>query len=139
MSHVNSVSLVIKDMAALKAACEQLGLTFVEGQRNIAWYGTGLPTQGACEHAIKVPGARYEIGVYRGVTGNGTSASYVLGFDSYGSGGGPITKLLGKGLEKLNQAYAVAKATLEARARGWMVQKQTLPNGTVKLTMTGVS
>ena len=38
-------------------------------------------------------------------------------------------------LDKLNQAYAIEKASLEARKRGHTVTEQPLADGSVKLTI----
>lgn len=149
MSHVVSVDVIVQDLNALKAACKELGLTFKENQKKHRWYGnwqndysrsdaayiqSGIDpmTYGKCEHAIEVPSSQYDIGVYKNPKGKG----YVLAFDNYGTGR-KIADTLGKGLEKLKQHYAVAKAQLEARAKGWSCQKHTLPNGSIRLTMTG--
>ena len=153
MSHISSVTLKIRDLTALKAAVKDLGLIWAEGQRTYNWYGVSVGDSpipegmtkemlGKCEHAIKLAGVNYEIGVVRLPAGH-----YTLGFDSWNCGTGPngvpcdggrIAQKLGDKLQKLVQSYAVNAATLAARAKGWCVQKQTLPNGTVKLSMTGV-
>jgi hypothetical protein len=150
MSHVIGITLVIKDLHALEQACKDLGLTFVRDQKTHAWFGrwvndysqkdaayknAGIKPEnyGKCEHAIKVPGSGYEIGVYNNPQGKG----FILAYDNYGTGQ-VILQKLGSGLEKLKQAYGVAKATIEAKAKGWIVSKQTLASGSVKLVLTGV-
>lgn len=150
MSHVIGINLVIKDLSALEQACKELGLEFVRNQKHHAWYGkwvndynakdaayinAGIKPEnyGKCEHAIKVPGSGYEIGVYNNPKGPG----FILAYDNYGTGQ-VILQKLGSGLEKLKQGYAVCKASIEAKARGWMVSKQALGNGSVKLVLTGV-
>lgn len=150
MSHVIGINLVIQDLAALEAACKELGLKFIRNQKQHAWYGkwvndysaadaayvnTGIKPEnyGKCEHAIEVPGSGYEIGVYKNPKGNGL----ILAYDNYGTGQ-VIKQKLGAGLEKLKQLYAVHKATLEAKAKGWMAHRQTLNNGTIKISLTGV-
>src|SRR6266446_5904173 len=76
MSHVAEIDMEIKDLDALKAAAQDLGLEFCEGQQTYKWYGhsvgdfpmpAGFKEQdlGKCEHALRVkgnPGA-YEIGI----------------------------------------------------------------------------
>lgn len=147
MSHITDVKVEVRDLNALKVACKELGLPWMEGQTTHAWYGRFMgdapvpagmsPNEyGKCSHAIKVPGAQYEIGVVKSADGK----SYTLVYDSWGrSCGQPIAKALGSGLEKLKQHYAVAKAQIEARAKGWSCQKQTLANGTIKMVFTGAS
>lgn len=150
MSHVVSVNVTVQDLQALERACTELGLTFLRDQKHHAWYGrwvndysrsdaaylqSGIKPEnyGKCEHAIKVPGSNYEIGVYTNPKGKG----YVLAYDNY-STGRVISEKLGAGLEKLKQGYAVALASMKAKAQGWIVSKSILPNGTVRLQMSGV-
>jgi hypothetical protein len=76
MSHIARIELKIKDLKALKAACQEVGFQFMENQKTYEWYGSfigdspmpeGLTVDmlGKCDHAIKVPGASYEIGVIK--------------------------------------------------------------------------
>ena len=130
MSHVSAIELEIKDMDALKAACERLGLNFLEGKTTYRWFGTWMGDYplpegftredlGKCSHAIRVPGAAYEIGV---VTRNGKTT---LLWDFWSSGG--LERVLGRGGGKLKQAYAVEAATRAAKKGGYRVQeKRTL-------------
>lgn len=73
-----------------------------------------------------------------------SDGTYNLAFDGYGYDGGrrhdghKLLEKFGDGLKKLTQTYAVQVATMAAKAKGWMVSRQTLPSGMVKLTMTGV-
>ena len=147
MSHVANVEVEINDLAALKTACEKLGVEFVEGQRTYAWYDKYLADSdvgrqtvqdgfrpedfGTCEHAIKVPGSSYEVGVVKNPTGTG----YRLIFDEYGPQGRAITSRLGgTQLTKLKTEYGVARATRHLRRSGYRVTRRVLANGTVKLT-----
>src|SRR5271157_1141636 len=74
MSHVTTIDLQIKDLEALKAACARLGYEFKVGETTYKWWGhwigdyplpQGFKVEdlGKCTHAIRVPGADYEIGV----------------------------------------------------------------------------
>ena len=74
MSHISKIELVIKDLEALKTACKRMGFEFREGQKTYQWYGRwvgdspmpeGVTEEelGKCNHAIHVPGAKYEIGL----------------------------------------------------------------------------
>lgn len=130
MSHISSIATQIKDLRCLKSACQELGLTYKEGQTKHEYY----QGKGNCEHAIGVPGTTWEIGVVKSESG-----TYNLAFDRYGDKGMPIVEKLGDKLQKLKQAYGVHVATAVARAKGWMVQKNVLPSGVVKLTMTGIA
>lgn len=142
MSHVAKIQLQITDLDALDAACRELGLTLNRDQRSYAWFGRHvgdypLPegfTQhdlGHCEHAIKVPGTNWEIGVARA---RGHS-HYTLLFDFYGSQGQPIAKAIG-GNEgtKLKRAYATHAAIQQAKKQGWTYTRREV-NGKTKLTL----
>lgn len=142
MSHVAKIQLQITDLDALDAACRELGLTLNRDQRTYKWFGRHvgdypLPegfTQhdlGRCEHAIKVPGTAWEIGVARA---RGHS-HYTLLFDFYGTQGQPISKAIG-GNEgtQLKRAYATHAAIQQAKNQGWTYTRRDL-NGKTKLTI----
>jgi hypothetical protein len=154
MSHVAAIDILIsKDAAgikALEAACKELGLVFVKNKKTFEWFGkwvddysaddaaylkAGINPEdyGKCLHAIQLPGCQYEIGVVNRPDGKG----YTLIYDFYGPGR-KIMTTLGKGCEKLKQMYGVHKATIAAKQRGYMVQRQTLSCGSIKLQITGV-
>jgi|APCry1669188910_1035180.scaffolds.fasta_scaffold21088_2 hypothetical protein len=147
MSHVSSINLHIKDLAALRAACHELGLTFLENKKSFEWYGhwvddysaqdaayrNGIKPEdyGKCAHAIKIPGTTYEIGVVNNPKGPGLTLVY----DFWGPGE-TIKQTLGIGLEKLKQIYSTHAATNAARKKGWTIQRTQTANGTIKLNMT---
>jgi len=132
MSHISKIELEIMDLSVLRQACGRLGLEFVKDQRTYAWYGrwvgdTPLPEDvsidelGRCDHAITAPGASYEIGVVR------KGKSYRLIWDYYQAGG--LNKVIGKDGGLLKQAYAVEKAKLEARRKGYSVTETATDTG----------
>jgi hypothetical protein len=134
--HVSSIKLVVKSLEALKAACARLGLEFREGQATYAWFGTfvgdaPLPegfTQedlGKCQHAVHVPGAKYEVGV---VFRDGV---WRLLWDSWSSGG--LEAALGKDCARLRQSYGVEAAKLEAQRQGYSCWEEVQDDGAVKL------
>lgn len=144
MSHCVSIPTEINDIAALQLACKELGLTFMHGQKTYEWYGRSVGDDplppgftaemlGHCEHAIKVPGATYEIGVCRNPSGKG----YTLLYDFYewqGHGGHAIKELLGgEKLPKLVDLYGVHKTTRWAVSKGYQTRRVTAKNG--KLTL----
>ncbi len=130
MSHISEIELKIKSLDALKAACARLGLEFIQGQTTYKWYGhwvgdTPLPEGvkiedlGTCHHAIRVPGATYEIGVVE------KQGEYILMWDFWQSGG--LERVLGPGGGKLKQAYSVEQTKAVARRAGYKVtEKRTL-------------
>jgi hypothetical protein len=148
MSHVAAIKTEITDLEALKRACDELGLTYMEGQKTYAWFGSWVndyhgedaaykqgidPSEyGKCEHAIKVPGSGYEIGVKKLPNGN-----YTLIYDFYGTGR-QIMQKLGKGCEILVQHYGLNKAQLLAKSKGYATQRKLAQNGDVKLVITGI-
>ncbi|EIQ01079.1 hypothetical protein OpiT1DRAFT_05647 [Opitutaceae bacterium TAV1] len=142
MSHVESVSVKITDLNSLKAACARLGVEFLEGRKTYKWYGRSvgdykLPEGftaedlGKCEHAIRVPGVDYEIGVAKAPDGKG----YTCLYDFWGPGEG-LLKKFGKGLTKLVDMYSLETLKAKARAKGYLSREAALPNGKTRLIVT---
>jgi hypothetical protein len=123
-----------------------MGCTFVNNQKTYRWFGqyvgdTKLPdgmTQdqlGKCEHAIKVPGVNYEIGVVRQ-----RDNSFTLAYDFWGDGRGghdgqKLLAKFGDKLCRLQQAYNKQVVTKQARAKGYSVIEKTMSNGGIKLQL----
>ncbi len=116
MSHISKIELEVKDLATLSQACAQLGLCLIRGQKHYKWYGK----QASCDHAIRVPGADYEIGVGK------TDDRYELACDYYDRS---LEKAIGRKGGLLKQAYAVAKARIEARKKGYSVLERKTETG----------
>ena len=138
MSHISRIELEIYSLEELKRACKQLGLTFCEGQQTYEWYGRwvgdaelpeGLSVDdlGKCDHAIKVPGATYEIGIKK------IGAKYQLLYDGWSAG--KLEKTLGKNLGKLKQAYTVERVKQESRIKGYRIHEQRSDKG-IRITLT---
>jgi hypothetical protein len=143
MSHVATVALEVKDVAALRAACASLGLELREGQRTFKWFGKWVrdyhgadaayrtidpSTFGTCEHAVAVKGNpnAYEIGVVRR-----TDGKLALAWDFYGSAGRAIESVAGKGCVNLVRAYATEVAKRTLCPKGYAVGgTKTLADGT---------
>lgn len=139
MSHVAKIEIEIKDLETLDAACKRIGCTLVKGQTSYAWFGQHIgdyplpegftaEDMGKCQHAIKVPGASYEIGVTARRDGR---PGYTLLWDFWSSGG--LEAQLGQGGRKLVQAYGVEAATRAARRQGYHVTETAREDGTVVL------
>lgn len=139
MSHIAKIEIEVRDLDALEAACRRIGCEFVRAQLAYRWYGRSvgdypLPAGfsvedlGKCEHAIQVPGARYEIGV---VTRRDSRPGYALLWDSYSAGG--LERVLGQSARKLVQAYGIEAATRAARRQGYSVTETVQPDGAVLL------
>ena len=114
MSHISKIELEVNDLNALDRACKRLGLELVKDQQSFRWFGNN---PGICNHAIKVPGAEYEIGI------TSVNGIYELQCDYYDRN---IGKVIGNKGGVLKQAYAVEKVKSEARRKGYAVlEKQT--------------
>ena len=117
MSHIVQIKTEVRDTVAVQAACQRLGLEVpVPGTVTLfATEATGL--------LVKLPGWIYPV-VFDTKSGQ-------VRFDNYGGRWGEQVQL-----DRFLQAYAVEKATLEARRKGHTVTEQTLDNGSIKLTVT---
>ena len=137
ISHITSLELEIKDLASLQAACKRLGWEFAEGQDTYSWYGTfvgdePLPADttveelGHCEHAIKVPGCEYEIGVVR------KANRWILRWDYWSSGG--LQAVLGSNGGIIKQAYGIEHSRRVLVKQGYrVIGEQRLADGSVRL------
>ncbi len=116
MSHIVTIKTEVRDAAAVRAACQRLGLA--------------APTQGtvklfsgeATGLAVKLPDWTYPV-VCDTATGQ-------LQYDNFEGRWGEQ-----KHLDALLQAYAVERAKQEARRRGHSTTEQTLTDGSIKLTI----
>ena len=101
---------------ALAAACARLGLKApVQGTARLyASQATG--------QIVELPGWTYPVVV--------DTEQRQISLDNYGGAWGDQ-----KELDKLLQAYAVCKASLEARKQGHSVTEQILTDGSIKLTI----
>ncbi|MBX3427548.1 MAG: DUF1257 domain-containing protein [Pirellulales bacterium] len=116
MSHVVTIDTQIRDPAALAAACRRLErpAPLAGRHRLFAEEVEGL--------AVSLRDWRYPV-VCRTAVGE-------LRYDTFqGRWGDPAR------LDELLQAYAVEKATLEARRRGHAVTERRLATGAVQLTV----
>ena len=151
MSHVATVEIEVKDLAAIKAACEELGLVFLEGQETFKWYGRwvndysandaaykhGIDPKdyGKCRHAIGVKGNKsaYEIGLFEKTDGSG----FALVYDNWGSGGRAIEQIAGKGLGVLTQNYVKQVAKKQMLLKGYTIGgTKVKADGTIEMVFT---
>ena len=113
MSHISKIELEVKDLATLNQACSRLGLELIQGQKTFRWFGQN----GQCDHAIRVPEARYEIGIVK------EENRYSLVCDYFDEN---IERTIGKQGGLLKQAYAAEKTRIESRRKGYsVVEKKT--------------
>lgn len=117
MSHLTKIELEINDLSALRKSCERLDLSFMLDQKQFVWYGR---EPAKCDHAIKIPNARYEIGVIK------KDNKFELSVDWYDR---EISKAVGHQGGLLKQAYAIEKGKIEARKKGYQVFEQQTDAG----------
>ena len=116
MSHIVTVQTEVRDPTAVAAACRRLGLP--EPLRGTA----KLFEEEATGLLVRLPGWLYPVVL-------DTAAGQVR-FDNYnGAWGDP------RQLDRFTQAYAVEKAKLEARKKGFTATEQQLADGSIKLTV----
>ena len=146
MSHIEEISIEVRDVDALREACNELGCDLIQ-QPHYKWFGEiigdggPLPAgftaadMGQCSYAIKVRGANaetYEVGVVQRRDGK---PGFVLMWDSW-QGGYGLQAVVGEKCGKLVQSYATQVAIKQARRQGFAVQQKRLANGKIQLTMS---
>ena len=125
MSHVTNISTagLEYDLGVIKHLCRWQGWGFIEGKQTYEWFGysvgdhpipEGYTAQdlGKCEHAIKIPGCSYEVGVIRG-----KNDGWIIMADFWQTGGLDVT--LGPKGEKFNQLYHVSQDIMWAENKGY--------------------
>ena len=118
MSHIVTITTQVRDPVAVSAACGRLGLPApVAGVHR-------LFSAEAEGRAVALAGWRYPLVC--------ETAAGRLHYDTYGGRWGAEERL-----GEFVQAYAVEKATLEARRAGHSVTERRLPCGSVRLTLGG--
>jgi hypothetical protein len=114
MSHIVTIESKLHDVHAIHAACQRLGLELpTEGT-------TRLFSGNATGVLVKLPGWLYPV-VVDTLTG-------LVRFANYGERWGKQAEL-----DRFLQAYAVEKARLEAKKKGYQVSEQALQDGSIKL------
>jgi hypothetical protein len=160
MSHVATIEIEIKDLAALEAAAHDCGLVFKRNQKTYRWYGrsvgdypipAGFTAEelGTCEHAIGFESDKgrpievdgeivdftcppYEIGV---VPRRDGKPGYALLWDFF-CGGFGLEAAVGVKAQKLVQRYAVQVAKRTAQKQGYACREAVKEDGTVQLELT---
>ncbi|HEV3302406.1 MAG TPA: DUF1257 domain-containing protein [Planctomycetaceae bacterium] len=116
MSHIVTIATEVRDATAVQAACERLKLPPAAHGLHELFSGTA---QGL---AVKLPGWTYPA-VCNLKTGK-------IEFDNYGGRWGNQQEL-----DRFLQAYAVEKAKIEARGKGYAVTEQALSNGSIRVSV----
>ena len=151
MSHLATISVQIKDIEAMKAACAELGWTFSEGKQNYRWWGSEFPKSkqakealaamsteqralaGRCEHSISMNGCQFDIGLVKTDTGYSIVADDLVYLSSWNK---QFDKL-GEGASKLLQLYGVHKAQIEAKKRGLLFTRKQV-GSKIQCTVSGM-
>ena len=139
MSHVAVIKAEIKSLKSIKSACKRLGLTFIENQKTYKWYGNhvgdypipegmSINDMGKCIHAIKIPNAKYEVGIIKDPM---NKKNYKLVWDFWDSN---LPKYLGKDAWRLTQAYEIEHAKYTAKLQGKIVKEKVM-NDRVRLVI----
>jgi hypothetical protein len=124
MSHFTTIKTQIKDIAALRSACEELKLPLL--QHTEARGYAGQTRRG--DFVIKLNGP-YDIAVNKQPDG-----TFGLTTDWWQ---GHVEQQVGSNFGRLLQLYGVHKATAEARKKGFSVMRQPQRNGAIKLVLLG--
>lgn len=116
MSHIVTIQTRVLDPVAAAAACERMGLAAptTGTARLYSGEATGL--------LVKLPGWQFPVVID---TQTGT-----LRYDNYEGRWGEQQHL-----NKFLQLYAVEKAKLEARKKGFQVSEQSFQDGSIKLNI----
>lgn len=125
MSHFTTIQTQIRDLAALRDACRELGVELLE---NTLARGYGSNHQPGT-YVIRLRGP-YDIALNPQQDG-----TFGLTCDWWD---GHVEKEVGPNFGRLLQLYGVHKARMEAQRKGYTVRRQTLTDGAIKLTIGGV-
>ena len=124
MSHFTEIKTQIKDIEALRSACQEMGLPLLQNAEARGYYEN--KTKG--DYVIKLNGP-YDIALNKQADG-----TYGLTADLWN---GHVEQEVGKGYGKLLQLYGVHKTTLEARKKGLSVLRRQKQDGAIKLILMG--
>ena len=122
MSHFTTIKTQIRDVDALRDACNELGLPLVQNTDARGFYTQ--KTHG--DYVIQLKGP-YDIALNRQETG-----AFGLTADLWE---GAVEREVGQGFGRLLQLYGVHKATREARKKGHFIKRSAQQDGTIKLVI----
>jgi hypothetical protein len=123
MSHFATIKTQIKDIRALRAACDELGLPVLQNAKARGY--SNQKTKGDYVIQLKDP---FDIALNKQPDG-----SFGLTADLWDN---HVEKEVGKNYGKLMQLYAVHKAVGEARKKGHLTRRSLQHDGSIKLVIT---
>ena len=124
MIHFTNIKTQIKDIAALRSACQELGFALLQDAEARGYINNKIKG----EYVIKLKGP-YDIALNKQPDGT-------FGFTS-DLWQGCVEREVGEKYGKLLQLYGVHKATMEARKKGLSVLRRPQQNGSIKLVLMG--
>jgi hypothetical protein len=122
MSHFTTIKTQIKDIGALRSACEELGLPLLENTE-----ARGYEQRGIMGHYVIRLKGPYDIALNQQSDG-----AFALTADLWM---GHVEREVGKGYGKLLQLYGVHKAMQEARKKGHFIKRSQHHDGSIKLVI----
>ena len=123
MSHFTEIKTQIKDITALRSACQEMGLALLQNAEARGYYQN--KTKG--EYVIQLKGP-YDIALNQQPDG-----SFGITADLWN---GHVEKEVGPGYGKLLQLYGVHKAMREAQKKGHLVRRAQQQDGSIKLSIS---
>jgi len=116
VSHVVQIQTEVRDIVAVRAACDRLQLPSPVIASHSLYQGTVIGL------GVELPKWRYPVVC--------DIASGQLRYDNFNGRWGDQARL-----DEFLQSYAVEKAKIEARRKGHTCTEQTLADGSIKLTV----
>ena len=125
MSHFTTIKTQIKDIDALRSACQELDLALLQNAEARGYYEN--KTKG--DYVIQLKGP-YDIALNHQPDG-----SFGLTADLWQ---GHVENEVGQGYGKLLQLYGVHKTIREARKKGHLVNRSQQRDGSIRLVIGGM-
>ncbi len=125
MSHFTTIKTQIKDIEALRSACQEMGLPLLQNTEGRGYYENKIKG----DYVIRLKGP-YDVALNKQSEG-----SYGLTADLWE---GHVEQEVGQNYGKLLQLYGVHKAMQEARKKGHMVNRSALKDGFIKLVVSAL-
>ena len=122
MSHFTTITTVIKDIEALRSACNEIGLPLLQNVEARGYYENKIKG----EFVVRLKGP-YDIALNKQPDG-----SFGLTADLWQ---GHVEQEVGQNYGKLLQLYGVHKAIREARKKGHLVRRSQQQDGAIKLVI----